>query len=333
MHSSKQARMACLVLGLALLGSVSGCKDVQELDKAVSVKLDPSLRKKEMELLRTDVRTLAGLKFEGNPSLWYGKAFGTDASAGLKFLDTRVNYILSERVALDSRLTTIDGDTTHGIFDDTVVTMAVNVGAAAYMIAALDAYTAGLSKPRVAFKIGKAKVPVLSTRVGIIQLGEGYTPERGVVTRVGTLIHEARHSDCPKKFSDQELAALALGVIPRGSSCGNTHAICPAGHEFEGYSACDGHAWGSYAIEGVFQAEVASRCTNCTEAQKQAAVINAMDSYSRVLDLNGLLAGKYGDPDMTTFDEGSLSSIRKSLQAFKKARETDLAATQGELSL
>ncbi|HTL12146.1 MAG TPA: hypothetical protein VL588_06645, partial [Bdellovibrionota bacterium] len=227
----------CLV---ALAATTTGCPSNEELDQSVSMKLDASLRKKEKNLVRQDVHTLAGLKLSGDASRWYPAIFGGSSAAdALKYLDTRVNYLLSRRVRLESRIALVPSTgkkpaEAAGDDRDQVVTMALNVGTGVYYAAAIDQAEHNLAKPRLAFKVGGATVPILGTRIGVVQLGEGYNAsDFSALNRIGTLIHEARHSDCKREPNVLELALFATGQdVPSVHQCGNTHVTCPAGHPY-----------------------------------------------------------------------------------------------------
>ena len=154
---------------------------------------------------------------------------------------------------------------------------------------------------QIGFRFGDRVLELDSSHVGIIQLGAGYKEKFAPsIVRQSTLIHEARHSDCTGGIKRSVLDDLLKGIFPENSSCGHLHVKCPAGHDYAGYMACDKGAWGAYAVEAVYGSVISKTCTNCSETEKQIALISALDSVSRVLVLDDMLAGRLGPPDMTS---------------------------------
>lgn len=123
------------------------------------------------------------------------------------------------------------------------------------------------------------KVLIDSPRVGILQAGEiffagirsGLDSEAmaNSLKRLSTLIHESRHSD------------------GRNSSLGFPHALCPEGHNFAGYFACDVASNGAYAVAAAFLKDSTSQCEDCSAEDKEALRVVYMDSYSRLLSSQG----------------------------------------------
>src|SRR5262249_4759019 len=145
------------------------------------------------------------------------------------------------------------------------------------------------------FRVGEEKVALNSSRVGIIQLGVGYTQKVGQgseqryarteVERVSTLVHEARHSDCTGGLWKSDLERFRKGDMPTHRECGHLHINCPPDHALAGLPACDGAPWGAYAIGGLYSAGVFKTCKNCDEKTKALAKADALDQLSRVQGL------------------------------------------------
>jgi hypothetical protein len=157
------------------------------------------------------------------------------------------------------------------------------------------------------FKIGAREIPLTSSRVGIVKMGELYAKKKRSgayvlpsVMRQSTLIHEARHSDCTGGITKADIERYKQDEMIENSKCGYMHSICPKGHQYEGYYACDDMAWGAYSVEAVYTAFVDKSCGNCTEAEKQVALAGAIDALSRVMVADDMLAGKLGEPDMSS---------------------------------
>ena len=150
-----------------------------------------------------------------------------------------------------------------------VYTIMSNTGAALYLNGKMNGMLIGINMP------GLGKIPATSPRVGILQIGRGLfrigrtkNKTSGIdssLMRVSVLFHEARHSDGNKK------------------NVGFMHAICPEGHDFAGYGACDFSLNGSYSVGYQVGKVIAESCKTCTVAQREALRLDYLDSYSRVI--------------------------------------------------
>jgi hypothetical protein len=151
--------------------------------------------------------------------------------------------------------------------DSEIQTVATNDGTALWI-------TSRVIDEKISVVAGSTVIPVDSTRVGIISLGDMYktaieiedSGEKQTITfppefRISTVVHEARHSDCTNGFS--ETLAIALknsetmdqflqkaGV--EQLECGHMHVICPANHDYAGEPACDNEIWGAYGVGAVY---------------------------------------------------------------------------------
>ena len=123
--------------------------------------------------------------------------------------------------------------------------------------------------------IGRVKAP--SVRVGITKVGAGLflpvdrskqgknTSYASSLYRLSIMMHEARHSD------------------GNGRSVGFKHAVCPKGHDFEGYTSCDRNLNGPYTLGAVFLKSVLANCESCSEKEKENLRLRALDSLGRVI--------------------------------------------------
>ena len=165
---------------------------------------------------------------------------------------------------------------------------------------------------------------VKSTRSGIFILPDDYRMEtlfrglkeeksqdeakkidRGLeIMRQGTLIHEARHSDCTGGIDEATIRSAKLAydrqdfVERSGTRCGNPHTVCTKG-VYRGYDACERIPWGSYAVGLVFLMEARKKLPAMSpEAILVEHII--IDLRSRfedgVLDVDAMLSGKLGEP-------------------------------------
>ncbi|MBI3558079.1 MAG: hypothetical protein HY074_17585 [Deltaproteobacteria bacterium] len=152
-----------------------------------------------------------------------------------------------------------------------VKTIMTNIGGAFYFAGKSAGALLGAKIP------GVGKVPVTSPRVGLLQVGEGLfgmpknmagikiNSPAAAIFRLGVLFHEARHSD------------------GNGKTLGFFHAICPAGHEYEGFGACDRSLNGPYTIGALTTKALADSCTTCTVAEREGLKLVYLDYFNRVI--------------------------------------------------
>ena len=301
------------VLVLSAFGAAA-CRngDDSNVIESFQAKLDSGLTRKERRVLLEDGLKLQSLLLsdpEGSDgsNSFAGLIFGERSVGGvLKYLDQRVNYVISFRESVEDRLVEgvssrkLEGQVAGLQRVDDQQTVAVNLGTLSWLIAEA-------SRPAsIKFKFSDQWVDVNESRVGIVQLGKIYSnmglfkEDLPAIYRISTLVHEARHSDCTGGIKRSEIdQLLSTGEVAR-QSCGHMHGVCPAGHELEGIVACDVHAWGAYAVGAVFSAWVQRSCTNCNEKDKQSAYADALDSLSRVVPIEKMLRGEAGIPDMSS---------------------------------
>ena len=147
-----------------------------------------------------------------------------------------------------------------------------NLGAGIYFFGKSSGAILGLAIP------GLNTITVNSPRAGIFQIGEGHflpllrrsggtenNTYANSLMRLTTFFHEARHSD------------------GNGPSLGFMHAVCPEGHDYAGYNACDANTNGPYTVGAVFLKSVIANCAACSEAEKEALRNAYTDSFSRMI--------------------------------------------------
>jgi len=118
-------------------------------------------------------------------------------------------------------------------------------------------------------------IVVRSPRIGLLQIGDGLFPsglEFGTtqnisqdIYRVGTLFHEARHSD------------------GHGKTLAFLHANCPDGHDYADRAACDFAANGPYTVGAQIQKKLMDKCDKCSVAGKETLRMRFLDFSSRVI--------------------------------------------------
>jgi hypothetical protein len=152
------------------------------------------------------------------------------------------------------------------------VTVMLNIGGGLYMMGKATGNLVGITIP------GAGVVPLTSPRVGVLQIGEGmFQPlmkDVGVpdvnsraytLFHLGTLFHEARHSD------------------GNGKSLGFAHSLCPIDHDLAGLAGCDNSTNGAYTVDAAVIRNLTASCKDCTPADKEALKLEVIDSFSRVL--------------------------------------------------
>lgn len=153
-----------------------------------------------------------------------------------------------------------------------VTTIMSNIGSALYLVGKKEKLLFGL-------KLDGKKVYAKSTRAGILQVGEGLFLERFLlnkdlhapansVSRLGTLFHEARHSDGNSEHT------------------GFVHDECPVGHPYAGHAACEASSNGSYSLGAVAERNLLINCSSCSLPEKSALSASVADGFSRVVDKN-----------------------------------------------
>jgi hypothetical protein len=316
MMSGFSFRTALPLFAILSVSLTLSCRNVEIL-RGFQAKVDPGMRKAERSQLVADAERLNEFRFRASDRSLFRLIFqgGELPSDGvLRYLDERINYIVGSNRDVDALLkvgprsyrelksrfmAAADRSAESTREEDArAIVMALNMGTAGWWIHEALGPTQGVS-----IEFDGQQIPLTSSRVGLIQLGQGYTLDRvHQVERLETLIHEGRHSDCTGGLSQETLILLRLGIAPSGLTCGHAHAECPKGHDLSGIPACDVQPWGAYAIGAIFSIGVSRQCENCSEEERQVAEMSASDSLSRVdpLILDGMLSGAFGPPDMTS---------------------------------
>jgi hypothetical protein len=209
-----------------------------------------------------------------------------------KWLDERVSLIISEEMKLESSIVVAPGVVQYPeasvmptlertkLSPDSPerseprakpVLVMSNTGAALYVMGKENRILLGLKKTDGSF------LPLVSPHHGFIQIGAGLFLERlrvnpqfqdagaNALSRLSTLFHESRHSD------------------GHGATLGFMHAICPAGHDYAGYPACDKNLNGPYTVGAQVLKTLAQACGDCSTKEKTVLKMIEADSRSRIL--------------------------------------------------
>ncbi|WP_408097742.1 hypothetical protein ACJVC5_02180 [Peredibacter sp. HCB2-198] len=208
-----------------------------------------------------------------------------------------------------------------------VKTVMSNIGTALYLSG---------KKARVPFglKLDGEKVYVTSPRTGILQVGEGLffkdfeinrenpNATSNSISRLGTLFHEARHSD------------------GNGKGTGFLHKICPEGHFYAGYAACEIVGNGPYTLGGLAQRHLLQNCSDCSTEELTALSVKVLDSFSRVVNIEKLDRIKYLTQQIDTYKDiiktyelliREIPEIREKYQAEVDKLKAQVAEMEKEL--
>jgi hypothetical protein len=291
MGIANSSNLRGVVLSLTVLAFVPSSSQARQL------LFSSTVTDKQVAQLRQDLSTNVSLPDEPKTEKVMG--VGSLSDSDLKqWLADRVGYIVGESEKEDSNLVAIQKyQYPDKIFPDfeepanlpkptpnphsggqsePVPTMVMaNVGTSFYYIGKSKGVLVGY---KFTSAQGQQVVPMTSPRVGIIKVGEGLfgmlpyeekpTSIVNVWFRLSTLFHEAHHSDGNKK------------------SLGFPHAVCPTGHPYYNYNACDREINGAYGVEAFLVNQVRKTCmANNTCDAKEAEILGLMvtDSVSRVL--------------------------------------------------
>lgn len=144
-----------------------------------------------------------------------------------------------------------------------------NVGAELYLTGKLEKVLKGL-------RLNRNEVMATSPRVGILQVGAGLFSEKLMINknqdseankikRLGTIFHEARHSDGHSEH---------VGFI---------HSDCPTGHALSGFAACESYANGAYSLEAAAIKNFLLSCESCSIEDRTKLTANIADALGRVV--------------------------------------------------
>jgi hypothetical protein len=285
---------------LALVGLTQGLP-------SIALEMDAGVKAEQAATLRQDLEYLGKVQYQDNQidrdtaELMGIRSRLTGATLGA-WLDARVSTILSEDLKLEesllaSRVKPVypepnvfppretppapkpgpqapSGGKPGEPADDSKPKIVMsNLGAGLYMMGKQRSMLLALKRTD-----GKI-IPVVSPRVGLIQIGEGLFFKKfqvnqeqvqapaNSISRLSTLFHEARHSD-------GHGVTLAFG-----------HAFCPEGHAYAGYPACDKNLNGPYTIGAQVLKSLAQGCGDCSVREKTILTALEADSRSRILKL------------------------------------------------
>jgi len=272
--------------------------------RALAVGVDAGVPADQSKSIQQDQAYLKKLQYQNNEvdretAKLLGIKGPLTADKMQAWLNARVNTVISENLNLQASILVAPGTALYpeaDVFPDVdkpqapqpqqpsaaprkpqsadapkpVMVMA-NVGTALYMMGKQNKVLLALRKT------DGSVLPLVSPHGGFIQIGEGlFLPRLRVnpaaqdlpansVERLSTFFHESRHSD------------------GHGKSLGFTHALCPAGHPYAGYPACDKNLNGPYTVGAQVLKTMAQACGDCSVKEKTVMKMIEADSRSRIL--------------------------------------------------
>ncbi|HLW55919.1 MAG TPA: hypothetical protein VKY27_00955 [Bacteriovoracaceae bacterium] len=251
-------------------------------EKFAGIHLDSSMPSSQIRTLKSDLTYLYSNQIkETDPQFQEMAGLAkVDGPHMYNWIYNRVKYIIGENYKTYGRnvvtkkghrfpSTPLPAVVANGTNSYGAVMIMSNVGAGLYLYGKRDKVLKGL-------KIDRKNVFAVSPRVGILQVGEGLflesllinnnmNSEANKIKRLGTLFHEARHSD------------------GHSEHVGFHHDRCPTGHALSGFYACESSSNGSYSIEAVATKTLLLNCRTCSEIDKTKLTTAIADNYSRVV--------------------------------------------------
>ena len=266
------------------------CSSAFALAIPTPFEIDSAFDSAKNSSLKQAWQTLTQLQIQAPDSSYFKKVF-KDGNL-TQYLSDRVHYLIAPKTIISHIFQSETSPPTHQDIEGAGETFAMNEGAGFWLSRVVDEKGA----KNLSAQIGAKKIPVLSSRVGIIRIEDiVFTTPLPVI--LVTLIHEGRHSDCT--------GGPKLG----NEDCLHSHVTCHGG-DYDGLDACDAHPWGAYSVGAVFAKSIAENCKNCSRYDREAARAAAIDSLSRYSEADAMLNGKLGDPDMSSATEVAPENLK-----------------------
>lgn len=260
------SRRALSLIFLALVLAVSCGPETKS--PAVVLQFDQSVSEEHRKLIEGDLELLTTIKFAGDTenSDIVGIPSFTGENVSI-WLQDRAKFVVGEDFA--SEVVAVNNiERMHEA--STYKVLMLNVGAGLYKI------YRNRAKP-MQVRIADQNVVITSPRIGVFRIGEGHfdplTEEflhtlssiANGVFRLGTLFHEARHSD------------------GNGDSLAFSHIACPDG-DYKGKLACDKWTNGPYSVGAEMVKRLYQACTGgkCSTADRVAILMEIADSRYRL---------------------------------------------------
>ena len=282
-----KTKLTALMVGLALVGSVQAAKH------NVEIEFSKGISKKQRKTMSRDLKVLEEMDFHLDADEETLKVMGLDrldAQSAKTWLEDRVRYVIEDTawekvekgIKVEQQFYSYDNASIDPIIERATskptgkgVTVMSNLGAALYYAGKSSKVL--LSYPVKTGTFKKKSVKFSSPRAGLIMVGEGHFMQKfdhdqndrkataNSYGRLSTFFHEARHSD------------------GGGKHLGFFHAVCPDGHDFQGYTACDRNLNGPYAVGAKMTKEFLKNCDDCDDEVQEKMKVSYLSSLNRII--------------------------------------------------
>ncbi|MFT6071173.1 MAG: hypothetical protein ACJAT2_001445 [Bacteriovoracaceae bacterium] len=259
----------------------------------VNIKFSKGISKKQRKFMDRDLEVLEKLEFFRDADQETLKVMGLEqlnSKTATDWLEKRVAYVIEEtdwkkiekKLSVEEKFFSFENQSIEPTIERATsaptgkgVVVMSNLGAALYY--AGKSSRSLLSYPIKTGLFKKEKVKFSSPRAGLIMIGEGHFMDRfdhdqdnkdakaNSFGRLSTFFHEARHSD------------------GAGKNLGFFHAVCPDGHDFQGYNACDRNLNGPYAVGAQMTKEFLKNCDDCDDVVKEKMKVSYLASVDRII--------------------------------------------------
>lgn len=249
-----------------------------------NVTVDSEVTAAERTALNSSINLTESMQINGSSVPGFTEVFkGSRSSNVVNYLNSRVNYVISFNTPYDSRyLYEVIGLLSLQDY------YGQNPSSYIWYTALANERINGIN---VDYEISGTPRDINSSHIGVIGLGNIFaTPQSSDVVNAITLVHEARHSDCPGGAWASDINRFSVGLQTINAKCGQLHF---------GFAGSDADPWGPYAIDFIYSKAIEQTCTSCTPEQKSQAQANALDVQSRAYDIQGTVNGAYGPPDLS----------------------------------
>lgn len=269
-----------LTLGLSFVGSTMATPVPVPVQKGYGgIQIHSSVPREQEEGLKGDIKYLFNSSHKNIDQNFLQITGLIQVSGPIlhNWLINRVRYVVGENFDLDKNVEGYRGfkypknltPTSSGPNQQNTVVVMSNLGGALYMFGKGQDLLMRLN-------IDGDRIFLNSPRAGVLQIGEGlFHPKAQLnsnlhssansIQRIGTLFHEARHSDGNGK-------SLAFG-----------HEMCPEGHALAYNFACEKVANGPYSVGALTIKQFLANCSDCSELDKALLQLRIADSLGRIL--------------------------------------------------
>ena len=260
--------------------------DPEITSSSLTLMVDNGFTKQQKKSIKRMFDKYDNMKFGSDQAL-YRIFFGGDSIDALtKFINKRIKYFIP---VPERELEKSFGSATKAI-------------GAGYSLSWLAPVCDAMEGPPRVICNGRL-IELKGSRHGVVVSGPAFFYDQTTdIEKISIIAHEARHADCPVKPGSYSACSLLLSpdlVDKEERRCGNIHAKCSSSDQAR---ACENLSWGSYAVSYVVLKKIYQDCLNCSEKERQIALLLSNEYYKRfkVDDVKEIFEGT---PDLSSYDE------------------------------